>query len=528
MTAVRAAPDIWRAEYPLTGGIGVCPRGSALGELLTHRRRIREARRRSGEGHTPIDIADAARRIADAAAASGLTILLDGNLPLEQLAQAAAWCRAWGGARLCFVVEPAEEELLLGLEAASATYLPAEELAACDGFVIVGDAFAANPTCARGVLDRCKGARRPDGTQPDEPKPQPRTPIVVIDPAGGTAAKFATHRVECGCGMELSALSAVAAAAGADVAAEGAAEPSAAAAGKALSGCERLGVLIAAEYGRTDRWRQIGYVAGRLAAARGGGVAVQTNGANALAAVRMGPRVGAVRLAEAMSGSSARVAIGCDVAGMLGVEEAGIFAAAGAMPNRTTAAAEIVLPLAMPGEYAGRYLISGVSEVSVSPLLPPPAGVPTAAELVGALASAAGVGAPAEVTAGAATGRLDAEAPPPAPAGAAPDGMALLFARRAMHAGCGELTGHGSWQGAIEPVPEVRVSPADAEALKLKNLGTAEVRANGAALAARVRVAPELPAGRVVLPEANPRARVLNPANIDGTVAAVPLSVSVS
>ena len=463
-----AGPDRWRSEYPTTAGAGLCPRGSAVGELLTHPRRIVSA----GRGGKPIDLQTALQTVVETATDGGMVLLLEGNLPCEQIAAAGAWVARWDGAKLCLVLEPAEEQLLAGTESSGAPYLTDDELSGCDGFVIIGDAFSANPRCARGVFDRRRD--------------QPRTPIVVIDPAVGASAKFATRRVDVAPGQELAAAKALSH------------EP-------VLSHCRRLGVLIAAECGRTSNWGQIGLVAGQLAAARGGGLSVQTTGTNALAAFRLAARLGTISLDDALASSGVRIAIGCDVTGMLG-RDAGVFAAAAAVPDRTTAGAKIVLPLALPFEGEGTYLPAGKPE-RIAAVMAAPAGVPQPGELVAMLAAMAGVAGPIETSVPEAP-RVT-QAPVAEATSAVAAGTALLLGRQAIHAGCGALTQACSWQVAAQPKPELRISPGDALAAGIDNLAEVTVRANGHSVVASVRLAPELPDGRVVLPEGCPGARAL-------------------
>ncbi len=524
ISLLQAGPDIWRTEYPLIEGSGLCPRGSALGELLSCRSRILAPAERSAGALRRIDLTSAWEKILQAAG-DGIIFLLDAaNVPCQQMSQAAAWCRAWPKAQISFVIEPADEQLLLGTEAAGANYLTNDDLASCDGFLIIGDAFAANPICARAIFDRRKE--------------QPRMPIVVIDPAAGTAAKFASHRLETPVGMELQSLMAVASQADVkvdslgDLAAAKAAVPSAEA-GAALAKCKRLAVLVAAEYGRSAAWRQIGYLAGKLAGALGGGVATQTVGANALAALRLAEKLGAISLASAISETSALpVAIGADVLGMLGRQEPKIRVAAAALPNRTTEAADLLLPAALPCELGGTYLQAGKDQIEISPLLPPPAGVPTPAEIVEALAKAAGIAKPASAPK-VALKPLKAEAPAAAPAWSDPSRPLLLLGRQASQAGCGALTVHDSWQ-ASEPYPELRISPADARQLNVisqrePELLTAAV--NGKTLQVRPRVAPELSPGTVVLAEGLPECRSLIPSAPDEAgqaMVALPATVELS
>ena len=56
VVAVQSGPDTWRSEYALTEDGALCPRGSAMGDLLGHRRRILGAfRRRDGQLAVPLD-----------------------------------------------------------------------------------------------------------------------------------------------------------------------------------------------------------------------------------------------------------------------------------------------------------------------------------------------------------------------------------------------------------------------------------------------------------------------------------------
>jgi len=464
-------------------------------------------------------MSDTLEAILAAAAGKGVTFLVDGNIPVEQLCLAGAWCEAWPEAKLCIVVEPAERDMLLGMEASDAEYLPGDRLSNCDGFVIIGNAFAANPMCSRGVFDRLKA--------------EPRTPAVVIDPAAATCWKFASHKVDTPVGGELASLLAVTSAAGAPVEgldAQGAENTSAVQAGKAISGCKRLGVLVAAEYGRSSAWRQIGYAAGMLAKAKGGAVSPQTTGANALAAVRLADKLGAVSLASALAdGTSLRVSVGCDLAAMVGAPVA-VFCAAAALPNRTTESAEIVLPLAMSGEMSGVFLSDCREPVKVASLMPPPAGALMPADVIAALARKSGISEPA-------TPALDpllaasVEAPRQAPARGGPQSLSLLLGRQAIHAGCGELTAHGSWASAVQALPELRVNPDEAARMGLRNLGVATVRADGKSVQARVKFAAELPPQVAVLPEGLPQTRALVPGTVDNendTVTAVAAAVEIT
>ena len=516
---VPTGPDLWRSEFPQTDSAGLCPRGGAIGELVCHRRRILQPLVRGDGPARAVDPSEALEAVLDEAGDREIILCMDGNVPFEQMTAAAGCCDAWPQARLCLVIEPSDEQLLLGTEASGADYLADDQLAECDGFVVVGNAFAANPMCSRGVFERRLKARR--------------TPIVVIDPGGGTAVKFATHRLTVAPGMEAAALAELARSVDVTVPdltpACPTCGPSAAAAGKAIDGCKRLAVLVAAEYGRCAAWRQVGYLAGLLAKARAGGVAAQTSGANALAAVRLGPKLKALSPAEGISQTGAvRVALGCDILGMLGwqgrgVEETGVIAAAAALPNCTTEAAAVVLPTSMVGEWQGTYLLSGAKAVKVDAAIRPPAGVASPAGLISALADLAGISAANCVTGQSqAADRLDAPVPETVEI-ADPPGPVLLMGRQAAHGGCGELTAHGAWQSAAVATPELRICPDDAHKMNVPDLREVDVRVDGRSCRARVRISPELSPGVMVLPEGYCGTRALAACRIDrqrGTIEA--------
>ncbi len=550
MQLARHGDFMLRGEVPLTNRGGLCPRGSALGEVLdppSAARRILVPQARDDGRSVLLSFPDAVERVIQATAGGEITVFLDGNLPAEQLQAAAAWTAAWRNADLCLMIEPAERDLLIGLESSGAPYLEPSAWAGCDGFLLIGGVFEANPTCSRRIFERRKSDRK--------------VPLVVIDPGGGAACKFASHRAACPPGRELAVLSAVAiepaspdAPAGracgpavrrsedSEVLAE--ATLTAKAAGAALKSCSRLAVVVTAEYGRSADWAAIGCLAGRLAKARGGSVAPQTSGANALAAVRIEHRLGTLPLAKALlRNGDVRVVLGGDLAALLGWTQEqgtrGLAAAAAALPNRTTQAARIVLPMPLPAELSGTYLLEGSRAVTVGALVPPPAAVPTPEELLGAFARRGGTAAPrppADVS-----GLLDrCDCPLPAawpipPGDAEPPGdedLTLLLARQGFNAGTGEITAHASYQTIARAEPDVRLAPADAHRLGLRNLQPVLVRSRHGQFRGRAKLCPTLAAGAVVLDEALCEARRLLPCRLapggEGLVALpVPVTVEV-
>ena len=508
------------SEPPAQAGTGLCPRGLAIGELLDSPARIRWAAAIDAGRRRELPADEARREIVNAAGGRQMVVFLDGTLPCEQILAADAACRVWPGAKLCVLIDPAERELLLGTESSGAEYLADADLAACDAFLIVGDAFAANPACSRGVFESRAA--------------NPRVPIATIDPGAGSAGKFASIPVATPPGGELAALAAVARAAGLDApeaaAPAGLDESAARSAGAALAKAKRPAVIFAAEFGRGGAWRQIGCLGGKLAAGLGGGVACQTHGANALAAVRLEPRLETIGLADALGRRDEKwIVIGCDVLGLLGITNRPILAAGAALPNRTTEAAKFVLPTALAAELDGTYLL-GNRLVRVAAAAPPPAGVPAPADLVAALARAAGANAPAETADVGELARRTVDAPKPAPTPTPPaEGAVLLLGRCAADAGCGELTSHATFQSSVGATPTLRLAAGNARKLGLKNLDMARVRSGGASLQARVLVSPSLGPAVAVLPESLPDARAMCPCqrNGDDEVAFLPAAATI-
>jgi len=489
LTLAYNGPDLPRAEVPLQPGQGACPRGTSLGELMGSFHRLRRCLRRSGERTTEARFADAVAEAARRIDAEGATVILDAaSLPLEELAAAAEIAAAWPRLQICAALAPEDEQMLAGLEASGTTYLADEELARCDGLLLIGDPLAANPRCARGVLDALKA--------------NSRMPVVAVDGGGGVSASYASLPVLCGPGGELDALR------DRQVAA-------------ALEPCRKLGVVIAAAGGRGGIWARVGFEAGKLASAHRGGVAAQTTGGNALGAFRAARSLGLCGLAEAMApgqGANLRAAVGVDVLALLGWTGPSIAVAAAAMPGVTTGSADIVFPLALPGEIGGTFLQAGTRRVTVAALLPPPAGVPAPSALMRQLAEAARVKVPAF------SGRLPAldraaAGEPPEPTRASPpvepESVALVGARESIHHADGSLTGAASWQGQLRPLPELRVSGADAARMGLAGGDEVEVATESSSARLRVRVTENVPAGTVAAVETSAATRRLTPYVID-------------
>jgi anaerobic selenocysteine-containing dehydrogenase len=216
------------------------------------------------------------------------------------------------------------------------------------------------------------------------------------------------------------------------------------------------------------------------------------------------------------------VTVGSDLLGMLGIAGREILAAGAAFPNRSTEAAEFVMPAAIAMELGGMYLLGGERQVCLEAVLPPPAGVLAPADVIGSIARAGGAEAPGPTTAVGALSRLAAAAPSiPAGFAAAAASPVLMLGRQAADAGCGELTAHASWQSAVGSPPSVRLAAADARRIGVKDLDMVEVRTGELSVRARVRINHALDAGAVVLPEALREARAMCPLHVSPATEAV-------
>ena len=105
----------------------------------------------------------------------------------------------------------------------------------------------------------------------------------------------------------------------------------------------------------------------------------------------------------------------------------------------------------------------------------------------------------------------------------------LVLSRQPAQAGAGALTAHATWQGP--EMPELSVSPQDAQAWNLKNLSTTQVRTHAGCIRARVRVIPQAAPGTIVLPEGAVDARSLIPCRVDeqrGVIVCEPAGAEVS
>jgi anaerobic selenocysteine-containing dehydrogenase len=371
---------------------GVCNRGNMTAELLGHIRRI-DAARFCGEVTRQVPLDEAIHNLAGTVRSSRTTLLIDGNLPGEDIAAGLALAAASGGKIAAGVYLPTEDEMVLeGLAASKAKLLTPENLVECDAILIVGDAFATHP-----VISKPVHALR---------KRNVRTPLVVVDSLPGRTSIFATHPLMVKPGTESRVLAALAGKSGvaalgslsrdvAQAASEsGLPEGVLAAAAAAVAGAKRLGVIVRAEIGKAANWDQTGLLSGLIASAKAGGVTACLTYGNALGAYRLAR---AARAKLDKPGETV-IVLGTDVVSVLSKQECnrtldGIrtLVAAAQLPTLTLGAADVVLPLAFNFEAGGTTVTGSGEVITVDSLAEAPGEAVPAGELVMKLADALGL-----------------------------------------------------------------------------------------------------------------------------------------
>ena len=497
---------------------GVCNRGNMTAELLRHVRRLLSAKVCREGSRREVRLDEAVRVVADAVSRCAGSLVIDGGLPCEDIGAALTLAAASNGRISASVYLPPEDESALnGLSASGAAFFTPEDLATCDAILVVGDAFATHPGIARPVHE----ARRHN----------PRLPLVVVDSIPGRTGIFASFPVTVKPGAESRALAAIAAKAGvtdlgslvvaengdaplnqdltvnADGPPQRGASPISAPdaianAARVLAGAKKLGVILRAEPGKASNWDQVAYLAGKLAVAKGGGVAACLTCGNAMGAYRLAKAYVAQPLAptkerpsaegttaitgEGACATSARVliALGTDPATTRSKSEAAalnglkMLVAANAMPVPTMERADVALPMTFNFE-AGGTVVTGSGEIiTVDSVADAPGEAVPAGELAGMLAKALGIAGVArgfdraaaermpKTDASGITGRAQA-----APVAVGVGEFVAVTQSDCIHAHTGSLTSMCAWPQYMAPEPLVAMSATDAATLGVKHNG---------------------------------------------------------
>lgn len=540
----------------------LCAKGNMSLELMTDPGRLEEPLLREEGRLRPASWEEALGRAAAGIAAirasrggRAVGILLGPRATLEEAAAAAALARAVGTPHLD-LCEPEDHAVLAGLAyspARPARVEDAARLEAMNAILVVGDLLSLSPCIARPVLDARYRSRRhalavlgPLRSRTAwfgrpflrcEPASEAEALAMllglVLDAPGGPAPGWAEEvrrllsrlprgELERGCGL--------APGAAADVAA-------------ALRAGPASGVLLACEFGTTERMDLVAGLAALVAEAAGARFLAMLEGADSLG-------IRGVLDAEGFPGEEGQTApemleaavtgdlrallvLGADpVAAFPGTMASQALAAAALcvvsapFPCAATDLAGIVLPSAVFGEKGGTVRGAfGTPAVLVPAMAPPGRALPEAAILAGL---AAALGLPPAAAAAAGPG---AAARAPAPPTAAHDffselelflrtrsrearsrepGSHLLLAEAsAANAAEGSLTGRLSWARYAHPRALLGIPAADAAALGAGDGDRVRVRSNWGQAVLPIRVDRGLPPGVVTAPHRDPAVRGL-------------------
>lgn len=476
----RFAPHRWRPQF--NGTTATCARGQMLADLLQSPHRL--YRPRHGDADVRLDNAiDAlARRIADSTTAR-VAIWMDGGLALEDLVVAQRFCATQPEQRqLLIQVPPGELGATEGLDAAGVPQTAPDGRHNADTFLIIGNPLATHPAAARWLLQREASRSRPTA--------------IVVDSSAGALMTYGAPALICRPGGEWAVVAALLHAAGFTAnrttpgltlppnTPENAGVAPAAlqqAAGR-LRDSRQPAVLIAPQAGRRDTWRALTAAAASWARAKNGWTCVLTTHANALGYARYARRHGIGDWWSAAVQGRSPVA---DVLLVVGWDPTSaspralwepMFAAArhvvllSAFPPTDATAYQAVLPVALPAEAGGSFVLADGRATRVEPVLPPPPGVPTARQILSRL-----TGQPDAADRPIAEADLAPTAPEVAPVSAAAPDLpttggwpAVLIAEPTQYAD-GQITRQSRWSQHVDRYPELRLAPRDAGTLGVRD-----------------------------------------------------------
>ncbi|MBE3070579.1 MAG: hypothetical protein IMZ66_10140, partial [Planctomycetes bacterium] len=444
----RSGPDHVIPDYvPHAGYVGLCGRGSVMVEWLDHPGRLLEVQC-PGRGGERLAVEQAAARIGEALrGAASAAVIVDALCDTDTVA-AAGRLAAGCGARWSVLAPAGDAGLVHALDSSGAAFVGPEDLAGADALLVIGNVFATHPVVSHWIFRaRQAHARLPLLVVADGPTPTATFASAVYSPAAkvGEAAR-AVAAVRTGAADGLGPDAAVLASWKAH-----------------LKAAKKPAIVVGAELGYADA-RALGAEVARLAADLGAAVCPLTACGNAWGALRASSAGGGTCPIRSLAQpADVLLVVGADLESSVGsraasaaLDSAKDIFYVGPMPNRTSRRASLVVPAAFPFEAPGRALLGPGRPVTFGPLMPPPAGVPTARavlELAGAEAGAeADVSRPCHA--------------PDVPASAAvadSEGIVVALAADPFHFGDGSLTRLAAWPQTVRPRPVLVLAPADAE-----------------------------------------------------------------
>jgi len=493
---------------PVTQG-RLCFRGHYLAEMATHPLRITGAGVRNGDALHPEPVEKAISYLAIRLREAGTraAVLVDGNLPTEDVAAAGIFAREIvGSASFCVHLPDGDLALLHGLKG-DATMLPFADVGGRDMLLVVGDAFATHPVISRPVLE-ARAARK--------------LRLFGIDCMPNRVTGFAERFLRVAPGGEAAALAAIhvlarkrppegaAWAEGrspAELAAmAGVQETDLGPVARALTESKRPAIVLDPVPARMTNVAACASVASALCK-DGAALLPLFQYGNAVGAGRVSTTLGTTtleKLVEAVGqGKVAAIfAIGVDIFAALGeglarsvVRRVPFLAVASAFRCRTTEAAKLVLPLALPFEVSGSLIEAAGARCALDALLEPPGDAMSVRDICRQLAFALDLWQPEGSTAMLGSAFRGCAPIELIPADRPLQGLRLVARSDTPDLPGGAVSRFLAWPRHCEPEPVLLMNPTDLQARELRARSRVVVRANGNEALATVRSSSDVPCG---------------------------------
>jgi len=531
--------------YPsdLGEAAGACVRALTAARLVDAPGRIFAGRSAGRDASSAQQVLEDVARATEGFGRERIALVVDLNRPLEGVLATARLCKEVGVRFAAHV--PAEDRPLVaaGLTACA----PFPDIADCDLLLAVGDPFSTHPAVARRVRDMQFGAR---GRR-----------LVCVDTACGRTFRAANEAVAVGPAKLAAFLAALAIACGADAVRRALGGKDASAVCEAVGlpadridalaadmrDAESVGILLSNSIGRYTAPRAAAAAVGALSEAVGARVWPLLVATNSAALPALKKSLGACELGDVVHDVQAGLldalmVIGFDPALVLPErlwrplrDRCRVVCWAGSLPGPFGAAADYLVPLALPWEEGGTVLGADGKAAAAPAWLARPFTVLTVGELAGRLAQLAGVAPPSEAGVG------DVAAAGPPRAGVmemvGPDVLAAHEPEqgRALVVGAPEPQGYtggislaeSSWQVRLASEERAMLSPDLAGAVGLAGDGAVEL-GDGAPGPVPCRAAPEGEGRAAALPAHWPALReLLEWRARDGALEAAPAPVDV-
>ncbi len=512
-------PEPEAAEKPQS----FCGRGSSLLALVDSTERTRDAIAREAGQETQLtgnDVDRAFQAMVEEAARSGrIAVMVDGNLPCEDLAAVHRWALARGDAVAAVYLPPSDFDLLDGMSAVSLPQPAPETLPQFDAVLVVGDALTTHPALARPLLDAKYG--------------RPARPLIMIDTHASRTMRFADFALTVEPDRQEQLLAALraalcepGAAALQTVAALGRVDESAAERmQKRLAAAGRLAVVLAAEPTKAEDWRRVAAEAAQLAKVKSGALLPLYSYGNAVGAYRIHRNLGMPRfetlLADNRDDWSLLVLVGWDPTLSFCPQLLQPLYRRGprvvmfsAVETPGWRAADLAVAMALPIEHRG-HVLSGHGELlETAPMHAPMHGAVRVVDFFSAAAPH-----DAWVNLESVWQARPAPAPPMA-AGSKPEVFALGRMRLLTVSACHRfaddaLTGRAAWNQYVPGEAELLLHPLTADALNLAEGARVTARRNGHEFTLRCSLDASLPVDVAVAPLYRPDVRRCLPWRLD-------------